>query len=223
MFFDPSFVVEEHVFATSKLTEQSVDYWQTAQEWSSQLQDVVGNLNFEQYEQYVPKLMTYSGVCLALVAVIIMMRISYWFASKCYSKIMGRSSNLNVAQTTPRGSGCNGWIHTIIMRLTLFIQQIKLWLLKKFERLLNTQINVMTSSMSMFKFGHRGDYVDQDMLRRIANHIEKRCEPHDQVIAMCNYTISQISIARTRGDYMHAQQLTAIHDQLSSSLTQSPR
>ena len=75
----------------------------------------------------------------------------------------------------------------------------------------------------MLKFGHRQEIVDEAMLRQIASHIEDPRSTHEQVVAMCNYTVTQISAARTRGDYMRAQQLTVIHDQLSRSMSNAQR
>ena len=74
MFFDPSLVVEEHVFA-QQVTESTVDYWQIAQQWSAQAQDVLSNVQLESLEAYLPKLMTLSGSCIALVSMIVVMRI----------------------------------------------------------------------------------------------------------------------------------------------------
>lgn len=235
MFFDPSLVVEEHVFA-QQVTESTVDYWQIAQQWSAQAQDVLSNVQLESLEAYLPKLMTLSGSCIALVSMIVVMHIGYWISSRCMSKCR-RSSHrpadapVSSLSTTivhePRGSGSSGWIHTLLLRLALFVQQVKLWLLQCVESFLNKHINFMSQSlsgsMSMLKFGHRQEIVDEAMLRQIASHIEDPRSTHEQVVAMCNYTVTQISAARTRGDYMRAQQLTVIHDQLSRSLSNAQR
>ena len=235
MFFDPSLVVEEHVFA-QQVTESTVDYWQIAQQWSAQAQDVLSNVQLESLEAYLPKLMTLSGSCIALVSMIVVLRIGYWISSRCMSKCR-RSSHrpadapVSSPSTTivhePRGSGSSGWIHTLLLRLALFVQQVKLWLLQCVESFLNKHINFMSQSlsgsMSMLKFGHRQEIVDEAMLRQIASHIEDPRSTHEQVVAMCNYTVTQISAARTRGDYMRAQQLTVIHDQLSRSLSNAHR
>lgn len=235
MFFDPSLVVEEHVFA-QQVTESTVDYWQIAQQWSGQAQDVLSNVQLESLEAYLPKLMTLSGSCIALVSMIVVLRIGYWISSRCASKCRRASqrpvdASVSSPSTTivhePRGSGSSGWIHTLLLRLALFVQQVKLWLLQCVESFLNKHINFMSQSlsgsMSMLKFGHRQEIVDEAMLRQIASHIEDPRSTHEQVVAMCNYTVTQISAARTRGDYMRAQQLTVIHDQLSRSLSNAQR
>ena len=235
MFFDPSLVVEEHVFA-QQVTESTVDYWQIAQQWSAQAQDVLSNVQLESLEAYLPKLMTLSGSCIALVSMIVVLRIGYWISSRCMSKCRRASQRpadapVSSPSTTivhePRGSGSSGWIHTLLLRLALFVQQVKLWLLQCVESFLNKHINFMSQSlsgsMSMLKFGHRQEIVDEAMLRQIASHIEDPRSTHEQVVAMCNYTVTQISAARTRGDYMRAQQLTVIHDQLSRSLSNAQR
>lgn len=235
MFFDPSLVVEEHVFA-QQVTESTVDYWQIAQQWSAQAQDVLSNVQLESLEAYLPKLMTLSGSCIALVSMIVVLRVGYWISSRCASKCRRAShrpadASVSSPSTTivhePRGSGSSGWIHTLLLRLALFVQQVKLWLLQCVESFLNKHINFMSQSlsgsMSLLKFGHRQEIVDEAMLRQIASHIEDPRSTHEQVVAMCNYTVTQISAARTRGDYMRAQQLTVIHDQLSRSLSNAQR
>lgn len=216
MFFDPSLVLEERML-TDTVISTSRDYWDSATEMTTHIHSMIKNFDIG---AYVNANNQYYVAAFVLVLMLVVIKLGWMITRKLIAYCRSsKSQNVITTGATLKASISSGWISHIKSTVQNWLYQLKCWCNQGVQLLFVRPIMFIRQSvlgrLGIPIFGAHGASSNDNIMMQIALYTQNPSQSSDKLKEMCNYTLNQIAVARSRGEYDRALKLKVIYDQLN--------